>query len=148
MFVGAFGPPLKHSEPLNRKLNTDFNSPVLDTKGSIKTFSLQTMHWVGQLVANYAYSRYGEISSVVFGKLAELEQERRFHVPPLLQIPRTSPKQPRNISELSPKYHRNTPDISPKYLRNIPETFPKYMLILFDDILIYVHLIWRYFDIL
>jgi len=41
--------------------------------GNITKFSLQTMHWVTQLVANYAYSRYDQIAPVVQQKLVELE---------------------------------------------------------------------------
>eukprot|EP00929_Paragymnodinium_shiwhaense_P002818 TRINITY_DN103117_c0_g1_i1.p1 TRINITY_DN103117_c0_g1~~TRINITY_DN103117_c0_g1_i1.p1 ORF type:complete len:608 (-),score=54.10 TRINITY_DN103117_c0_g1_i1:41-1864(-) len=41
--------------------------------GNITKFSLQTMHWVTQLVANYAYSRFNQVAPVVQAKLAELE---------------------------------------------------------------------------
>mmetsp|Transcript_78340 Transcript_78340/g.135861 ORF Transcript_78340/g.135861 Transcript_78340/m.135861 type:complete len:293 (+) Transcript_78340:1-879(+) len=43
--------------------------------GTITKFSTQAMHWVGQLVANLAYSRYDVIAPVVQQKLAELESQ-------------------------------------------------------------------------
>lgn len=46
---------------------------ALGLPGTITKFSTQAMHWVGQLIANYAYSRYDIIAPVVFEKLAELE---------------------------------------------------------------------------
>lgn len=41
--------------------------------GNISKFSLQAMHWVGQMVANYAYSRYNVIAPAVRARLIEME---------------------------------------------------------------------------
>lgn len=41
--------------------------------GSITKFSLESMHWVQQMVSNFAYSRYDVIGPAVQSKLAELE---------------------------------------------------------------------------
>jgi dipeptidase len=41
--------------------------------GTITKFSLDAMHWVGQLVANFAYDRYERVAPDVHAKLAEIE---------------------------------------------------------------------------
>lgn len=39
------------------------------------SFTLDAMHWVGQLIANFVYSRYDDIAPVVKKKLVQLEGE-------------------------------------------------------------------------
>jgi len=48
--------------------------------GTIGKFSTKAMHWVQQMVANYAYSRYSVIAPAVQRKLAEIEGKLFDHV--------------------------------------------------------------------
>lgn len=47
----------------------------LGLKGTIRNFTTGAMHWVGNMVANYAYSRYADVAPVVKEKLVQLESE-------------------------------------------------------------------------
>jgi len=41
--------------------------------GTIQKFSLQSMFWVTNMIANYAYSRYDDIAPAIFSRLAATE---------------------------------------------------------------------------
>lgn len=45
----------------------------LGLPGTVRDFSFQSMHWVTNMVANYAYSRFDEIAPAVYRRLAAVE---------------------------------------------------------------------------
>lgn len=51
----------------------DYCKESFGLPGTIRNFSIDSMFWVTNLVANWAYSRYDAISPAVYQKLAEVE---------------------------------------------------------------------------